>query len=255
MVDVQHYAMKSKYIIGNWKMHGDAVLAESLANAVSAYVAEHGSWAHIVLCPPFLWLERVAERVGDRAIAVGAQDCHIEKKGAYTGDISAEMIRSTGGAYVIVGHSERRVQHKEENATVAAKAKAALQAGLTPIICIGESLEERESERHMEVITHQLQGSIPKNVNLGKIILAYEPVWAIGTGKIPTIQDISAMHCHILNQVGKEVAVLYGGSVKAANAAEIMAIPTVSGVLVGGASLKAEEFCGIVTAAKEIVAV
>ena len=189
-------------------------------------------------------------------IAIGGQDCHAEASGAFTGDISAEMLKSAGASHVIVGHSERRQYHGEKDADVAAKARAAWRAGLTAIVCIGETLAERESGRADAICHAQVQGSVPDGATAANTVLAYEPVWAIGTGRTPTAGDVEAVHAHIRKLLvagvngGEGVRILYGGSVKPSNAAELMAVPEVNGALVGGASLKAADFLGIAAACR-----
>lgn len=249
-----------KTIIGNWKMNGTRQGAVALAREVARFAAEVRTPHEVVLCPPAHLLDCVGKALQATVVGLGAQDCSAHSGGAFTGEISAGMLADVGCGYVIVGHSERRAYHFETNALVKAKAEAALAAGLVPIICVGETLEEREAGRAEAVVSAQIFASLPSNEYqlpptqpspqrgegyLAHFLLAYEPVWAIGSGKIPSNDDIAAMHAHILREC-PQAKVLYGGSVKAANAAEIMAIAGVSGVLVGGASLKAEEFCGII---------
>ncbi len=240
-------------IAGNWKMNG---LGADLAELDSLKTALNGASCKVMVCPPASLLTRAAARIGG-AFALGAQDCSPEAGGAFTGDISAEMLKDAGATAVIVGHSERRHYHRESDATVAAKAKAAWRAGLTAIICIGETQSQREDGEAHHVCHSQILGSVPEGADAANTTLAYEPVWAIGTGKTPTCEDIAAMHAHIrkclvgrLGENGANIRILYGGSVKPANAAEILALAEVGGALVGGASLKAREFLGIIGAAK-----
>lgn len=230
-------------IVANWKMHGSLSMARDFLEVIAQQSFAAG--VEIVICPPATLLYEMAHQITGLDIRVGAQDCHAEKEGAFTGDISAAMLKDAGCGYVIVGHSERRSQHGETSALVKKKAQAALDAGLVPIICIGETLAERQAGRAKEIVGQQLRESLPE----GDFILAYEPVWAIGSGLAATSDDISDMHTYIVSQTHGAHAVLYGGSVKAANAREILTIAGVSGVLVGGASLKAEEFCKIIAAA------
>lgn len=244
------------YIVGNWKMNGDAVMALPLVENIAVQAAKKPAQVEIVLCPPATLLHEVARAMIGTDMRLGGQDCHVEASGAFTGDISASMLKESGCSYVIVGHSERRAIHGETNALVSKKATAALNAGLIPIICIGETKAEREAGVAHERVATQLIESIPDAAVKGDFILAYEPVWAIGTGLTATVGDIRDMHHHILQVVSKKtglanarITVLYGGSVKAANAREILTTDGVSGVLVGGASLKADEFCNIVAAA------
>lgn len=241
-----------KYVVGNWKMHGDPELAEALAKGVVSFSAGPPLPVNVVLCPPFVLLPKVAQTIGSSAVKLGAQDCHAEKEGAFTGDIAAPMLKNAGCEYVIVGHSERRIHHRETSGDVNKKAAAAIAAGLIPIICIGETRVERDAGQAEAVVLKQIAESLPKSCADGNFLLAYEPVWAIGTGKTPSVNDIQVMHAHVLaaaKQTGlanNRISVLYGGSVKAANAKEILSIEGVGGVLVGGASLKAEEFCKII---------
>lgn len=224
-----------KYVIGNWKMNGTSDL---LANFEP--LAAKG----VILCVPFHLLNT---KVG--ALSLGAQDCSAHEAGAYTGEISAEMIASTGAKYSIVGHSERRQYWNEKNELIAQKAKNLLSHGITPIICVGETKEQKEAGKTMSVIESQVLQSVPKDTH-GEIIMAYEPVWGIGTGLVPTMEDIEKVHDHIakiLKQIGRDgTPILYGASVKSSNAREIMSSKHVGGVLVGGAALKPEEFKGII---------
>lgn len=236
-------------IVGNWKMHGHQQIAEGLLASIAS-VSEQRD-IQIVVCPPALLVSAVVAALKGTPVKTGGQDCHAQKEGAFTGDTSAEMLHAMGCRYVIVGHSERRSLHHETDADVHAKALQAMACGLTPIICIGETAVQREAGQAEAVVEKQLIDSIP--AGKGQFLLAYEPVWAIGSGKTPTVIDISHMHRHINSVVSRHsgglAGVLYGGSVKAANAAEILKADGVAGVLVGGASLKAEEFCGIIAAA------
>ncbi len=201
----------------------------------------------VLICPPATLVGSFASQFSDEAIQIGGQDCHANASGAHTGDISAEMLADAGAAFVIVGHSERRADHGEDDATVKAKAKAALRAGLTPIVCVGETEEERKGGRALAIVGGQLAGSLPQTNE--EIVIAYEPVWAIGTGLTPTVDDIAEMHAFIREKAGEGIRLLYGGSVKPGNAKEILAIENVNGALVGGASLKADDFHPIVMAA------
>jgi len=236
-----------KIIVGNWKMHGDAAMAHTLAMDVADAAAKAPH--EVVICPPALLLSQVATALIGSSVKLGGQDCSPEAEGAFTGDISAPMLKAAGCAYVIVGHSERRQHHGETNATVRAKAARALASGLIPIICVGETAGERDAGKTLETVTQQVKECLPSHQPIATspyFLLAYEPVWAIGSGKIPTQADIGQMHAAILEAAAKPLSILYGGSVKPENAREIMAIPHVSGVLVGGASVKAEEFCKII---------
>lgn len=238
-------------------MHGTPAMAHPLTLAVQESAARLGAGSQVVLCPPAILLPLVAGWLASATprLSMGGQDCHIQPEGAYTGDISAVMLKNAGCTHVIVGHSERRLHHHETNADVRNKAKAAIKSGLIPIICIGETNEDRAGGKAEAVIGEQVRDCLPEEAVEGNFVLAYEPVWAIGSGKTPSGADIGDMHAHILSVASsrlgldsKAVSVLYGGSVKAENAREIMSIQGVSGVLVGGASLKAEEFCNIIAA-------
>lgn len=240
-------------VAGNWKMNG---LKSSLAE-VQAMVAGLNSSApvDVLLCPPATLLSRMAESLSQAAIAVGGQDCHAQASGAHTGDVSAEMLKDAGASAVIVGHSERRADHGESDAVVQAKAAAAHRAGLTAIVCVGETESERRAGQALEVVRRQLAGSLPETCRAADTIVAYEPVWAIGTGLTPTPDDVAEVHVAIrtalverFGEEGQTMRILYGGSVKPSNARELMAVPNVNGALVGGASLKAADFLGIIAA-------
>ena len=244
-----------KLIIGNWKMNGMFVDSCERVEQLIACVDESDSSAFkMVLCPPATLMSLVAGMVKDSPIKLGGQDCHDKDFGAYTGDISAQMLREIGAEFVIVGHSERREYHSESSELVAEKAKAAHSNGLVAVICVGERDIERETGKHKDFVSRQLEVSIPDTANADNTIIAYEPVWAIGTGKTASQADIEEMHAFIRYKLeniltsGADVPVLYGGSVKSSNAKEILHIANVNGVLVGGASLKASEFCAIATA-------
>ena len=246
----------TKLIAGNWKMHGTA---DSLAEieAVATFAEKFAGAVEVALCVPATLIHRAAAKVP--GFAIGAQDMHPNEKGAHTGDISAAMLHDAGASLVIVGHSERREAHREEDAAVRAKAEAGLAAGLRVILCVGESLEVREAGREIEVVSAQVDASLPKGeVDPARLAVAYEPIWAIGTGKVASVGDIEAMHAAIrerlveaYGEAGAGVRILYGGSVKAENAGEIFAVPEVGGALVGGASLKAADFLPIVEAGAE----
>ena len=227
-------------IAGNWKMNG---LGNSIAELDSLLGAPLPEGAKLLLCPPATLVAAFAARARGSAIAIGGQDCHWLPSGAHTGDISADMLADAGASHVIVGHSERRADHAETDAIVHDKAAAAARAGLTPIICVGETLAQREAGETLGVIGRQLAGSVPAGV--AGLVIAYEPVWAIGTGLTPTVRQVAEVHAEIRRIVGVGVAILYGGSVKPANAAELLMVPDVDGALVGGASLKASDFLGI----------
>jgi triosephosphate isomerase len=241
-------------VAGNWKMNGDAAgLAE-----VDAVTAGIGSVScEVAICPPATLIARAAERAKGSALLIGGQDCHPKANGAHTGDIAAEMIADAGGRLVIVGHSERRADHKEGNDLVRQKAEAGWRAGLLVVLCIGETEAERKAGETNAVLSKQLAGSVPDGATAERLVIAYEPVWAIGTGLTASNDDIAAAHAHIRSRLAerfgdgaKAIRILYGGSVKPSNAAEILGLDEVDGALVGGASLKAADFLGIVAAAK-----
>lgn len=245
--------MRRKMAAGNWKMNGTAAqLAE-----VDTLVAQTGETGiDILLCPPSTLLSRMSLSAEGSAIETGGQDCHPAEKGAHTGDISAEMLRDAGATHVILGHSERRTDHGESDVLVAAKTVAAWAHNLTAVVCIGESEAERDAGTTLEVIGTQLAGSLPNGATGPRLVVAYEPVWAIGTGKVPTLEQIAEVHDFIRTTLitrfgetaGNGIRILYGGSVKPSNAAEIFAVSNVDGALVGGASLKAADFGGIIAA-------
>ena len=229
-------------IAGNWKMNGLAAALGEVEAMGRGLKGDAG--VEVLICPPATLLAPMREAAATAGIALGGQDCHAEASGAHTGDISAEMLADAGAAYVIVGHSERRADHAETDAVVRAKAEAARRAKLTPIVCVGETKAQREAGEAEAVVRGQLAGSLPQGE--GPLVVAYEPVWAIGTGLVPTEDDIQAMHAAMREAVGPDVRLLYGGSVKPSNAEAILSLPDVNGALVGGASLKAEDFLGII---------
>ena len=246
---------QTRLIAGNWKMNG-TVADLSEAQTLMQDLAQTPAATRVALCPPATLIARMAWFLREGALEVGGQDCRAEISGAYTGDISAEMLADAGAKLVILGHSERRAGYGETDALVAAKAEAALRAGLEPIICVGETLQEREAGRAVEVVRGQVMGSLPASLDGKVFAVAYEPVWAIGTGLTPTLEQIEEVHAAVraamverLGEGGRTAPILYGGSVKPANAAEILAVPEVGGALVGGASLKAADFLGIIRAA------
>lgn len=244
-----------KLVAGNWKMNGlGASLGE--AEALAKALQEQAAACRVALCPPATLTERMARILADGPVELGGQDCHAEMSGAFTGSVSADMLVDAGAALVILGHSERRAGFGETDADVAAKVEAALAAGLEPIICIGETLAEREAGQAVEVVSRQVAGSLPASLAGKAFAVAYEPVWAIGTGLTPTLEQIEEVHAAVraamiakLGEGGRVAPILYGGSVKPSNAAEILAVAEVGGALVGGASLKAEDFLGIIRAA------
>ena len=238
-------------VAGNWKMNGFAVSVSELAGIIEGAASLNGK-AGMMVCPPATLVAAFAGRAKGTVLAIGGQDCHAKENGAFTGDISAEMLRDAGASAVIVGHSERRQYHAETDADVSAKAQAAWRAGLMAIVCVGETRDERVSGKALDVVGTQLAGSLPDGCTTDNLVVAYEPVWAIGTGLTPTAQDVAEMHNFIRQQLvarfpaaGEGVRILYGGSVKPANAKELMGVPNVDGALVGGASLKAADFMGI----------
>ena len=241
-----------KLAAGNWKMNGNrAALAE-----VSALLSAHPAPAcEMLLCPPSTLLTEMAALATGSALQVGGQDCHPKASGAHTGDISAAMLADAGASHVILGHSERRADHGESDGLVRAKAQAAIAAGLIAVVCLGETEAQRDAGDTLAVIGAQLDGSVPVTANAATLVLAYEPVWAIGTGRTPTLEQIAEVHAflraRLTAHIGAEAAktrLLYGGSVKPSNATEIFAVPHVDGALVGGASLKAADFGAIVAA-------
>jgi triosephosphate isomerase len=236
-----------KLIVANWKMNGSLPEAHARASAI----ADGRVPAKLVICPPFVHLPTVAQALAESTVSLGAQDCHDQAKGAFTGSISVPMLAELGCSFVIVGHSERRHGLGESDAMVQKKASAAHAAGLTPIICVGETLAERDAGRANDIVTTQLKGSLPEGGR--SFVIAYEPVWAIGTGRNAAPDDVASMHAHIRQVVGElragaEVTVLYGGSVKPDNAAGLLALPEVDGFLVGGASLVPADFLAIASA-------
>lgn len=237
-------------IAGNWKMNGSATFATELAQGVS--VGAPGVLAELLVCPPSVLIPTVAAALNE-TVALGGQDCHAAESGAHTGENSAEMLKDAGCGYVIVGHSERRTDHGETNEQVCAKAEAAHRAGLCAVICIGETDAERDTGKTLDVISAQLAGSVPAASNAANMVIAYEPVWAIGTGRTPTNDDVQEVHAHIRAVVKASrgdaaaagVRLLYGGSMKPENAKGLLALADVDGGLIGGASLKAADFLAI----------
>ena len=236
-------------VAGNWKMNG---LSASEAELATIIAGASGPKADLMVCPPATLIARFVQAAAGSPIKIGGQDCHAEAAGAHTGDISAEMLADAGATAVIVGHSERRADHHESDAQVRAKALAAWRAGLTAIVCVGEQRAEREAGRTLDIVGGQLSGSLPDGATTKNLVIAYEPVWAIGTGLTPTAADVAEVHNFIRQRLaarygaeGAGVRILYGGSVKPANAAELLSVTHVNGALVGGASLKAADFLGI----------
>ena len=242
--------MRRKLAAGNWKMNG---LGADLAELERLAAAPAPSQTGRLICPPATLISRATLVAGD--IAIGGQDCHAAQSGAHTGDISAEMLADCGASAVILGHSERREDHGETDATVAAKVTAAWDEGLLAVVCIGESLAQRDADETLALIGSQLAGSLPDGANGTNTVIAYEPIWAIGTGRIPTLAQIGEVHDFIRTTLtdrfggeGHAFRILYGGSVKPDNAAEIFSVANVDGALVGGASLKADDFQAIIDA-------
>jgi triosephosphate isomerase len=239
-------------VIGNWKMNGQKSSVAELEAMMDA--AGDVKACDVMVCPPATLVAQFAETAAGSPVAIGGQDCHASESGAHTGDIAAEMLADAGAKAVIVGHSERRADHGESDEIVRAKAEAAHRAGLTAIICVGETEHQRDAGDAEAVVGEQIAGSLPKDVSSENTIIAYEPVWAIGTGRTPTLEDIGAMHgfirrtvADLKGDVAPAIRLLYGGSVKPGNAAEILNVADVDGALVGGASLKAGDFAGIFT--------
>jgi triosephosphate isomerase (TIM) len=252
---------RRKLIAGNWKMNGLKADGVQLAREVAhrAVAASRDAAPHLgcdlLVCPPATLLFPVREALAGSPVLLGGQDCHFAAKGAHTGDISAQMLADAGCAYVILGHSERRADHGESDDLVRRKAEAAAASGLVPIVCVGETEAERDQGKTLEVVGRQIAGSVPDGLDAARLVLAYEPVWAIGTGRTATVADVAAVHAHARKRLAELVAdaagvrILYGGSVKPGNARELLGLPDVDGALVGGASLVAGDFWAIAAAA------
>lgn len=243
-------------IAGNWKMNGLAEDAKALAAELKDLSAETELAVDLLVCPPFPYLGLVAQELAGSRIALGGQDCHGGNSGAHTGDTAAPMLRDVGCTFAIVGHSERRQDHGETDAQVRGKAEAALAAGLVPIVCVGETEQERNAGQTLSVIARQVKGSVPAGMEADRLVVAYEPVWAIGTGRTATAADVVEVHAEIrrllvglVGEGARNVRILYGGSVKPDNAAELLSQANVDGALVGGASLKAADFWSIAQSA------
>lgn len=246
-------------VAGNWKMNGTGESLTELRAIAAGVSSDLGRLFEALICVPSTLLSRAADTLDGEKLLLGGEDCHIADNGAHTGDISAPMLKEAGAEFVIVGHSERRTDHHETDDIVRQKAEAAWRAGLVAIICVGETLAERESGKTLDVVGKQLEGSIPTGATDVNTIIAYEPVWAIGTGKTPTVANVSEVHEYIRNEVvkrfqsnGKRMRLLYGGSVKPSNAIELLGINNVDGALVGGASLKANDFLAICEAYRKL---
>lgn len=243
-------------VAGNWKMNGTSASLGELSTIADGFLGGLDARAEALICVPATLLTRAVDAVGANSpVGIGGEDCHAAESGAHTGDISAEMLRDAGATHVIVGHSERRTDHGETDAMVHAKAEAAWRAGLIAIICIGETKAEREGGATLDILSKQVEGSVPASAVAANTIVAYEPVWAIGTGLTPTAGDVAEAHAHIRNELSRKlgaqansIRILYGGSVKPSNAVELLAVANVDGALVGGASLKAADFLGIAQA-------
>lgn len=245
---------RKKLIAGNWKMNGRLADGIDLAKGIAAEVKSLGKpQCEFLVCPPFTILSAVKKALRGAKVALGAQDCHFNEKGAHTGDISPLMLTDIGCSYVILGHSERRADHFESNELINKKAVAAHKAGLKTVICIGETLEQRDSGKTIDVCKEQILGSVPDDSTAADTVIAYEPVWAIGTGKTPTVADVEEVHAAVRKVLAKKLGkgnankmrILYGGSVKPSNAKEFLSLPDVDGALIGGASLKVEDFMAI----------
>ncbi|HEC14355.1 MAG TPA: triose-phosphate isomerase [Rhodospirillales bacterium] len=251
-------AARKPLIAGNWKMNGTRkeglALAKGIAKQMKKLNKKKTNPAfEMLVCPPYTLIERVAAALKGSGVMIGAQDCHTAEKGAHTGDISPVMLKDMGCKYVIVGHSERRADHGEKDAPTKAKAEAALAAGLTAIVCVGETLAQRDGKRTLGVIRSQIRGSLPEGATAKNTVIAYEPVWAIGTGRVATPDQAQEVHAAIRGvlttllgeKAGDKMRILYGGSMKPGNAKELISLPDVDGGLIGGASLKADDFFGI----------
>jgi len=238
-------------VAGNWKMNGLAASVAELAKMIAGSGAVSAR-TDLMVCPPATLLARFAEAARGSTVAIGGQDCHAKPSGAHTGDIAAEMLADAGASAVIIGHSERRADHHETDAQVLEKALAAWRAGLTAIVCVGETQAERQAGQTLDIVGGQFAGSLPDGATDANLVVAYEPVWAIGTGLTPTPADVAEVHGFIRQRLierfggeGAAVRILYGGSVKPVNAQELLSVADVDGALVGGASLKAADFLGI----------
>ena len=242
-------------VAGNWKMNGLNGSLGEIAAVAKGYGDALKAKVDVMVCPPATIIQAAAAAASGTGVAIGAQDCHAKVSGAHTGDISAEMLADAGAGAIIVGHSERRADHGETDAVVRAKAEAVWRAGLLAIVCVGETEAERDAGKTLDIIAGQLAGSLPDGSTAANLVVAYEPVWAIGTGRTPTPADVAEVHDMIRGKLvdrfaaaGAGMRILYGGSVKPSNASELMAVSNVDGALVGGASLKADDFLGIIAA-------
>lgn len=244
-------------VAGNWKMYGTSTSLDTLRSIGEGFAARAGDGVDGLICVPATLLAKASDVLRQTPVRAGGQDCHAASQGAHTGDIAAEMLADCGATHVIVGHSERRTDHSETDAHVAERAKAAWRAGLIAIVCVGETRQERESGDTLAILSRQIAGSVPQGATAANTVIAYEPVWAIGTGLTPTVDDVAQAHTHLrqelegkLGEQATTMRLLYGGSVKPGNARELLSIRNVDGALVGGASLKAEDFLAICAAAR-----
>ncbi|WP_375656759.1 triose-phosphate isomerase [Bartonella sp. CM120XJJH] len=247
------------FLAGNWKMNGTS---ESLGELRAIATGVSSDLSHLfeaLICVPATLLSRASDMLDSENILLGGQNCHFDDHGPYTGDISAFMLKDAGASHVIIGHSERRTVYQENDAIVCAKVQAAWRAGLVALVCIGETLEERNNNKVLDILTQQLEESLPDDATAENTIIAYEPIWAIGTGNTATLEDIAKIHHFIRDKVrsrfgdeGKKIRLLYGGSVKPSNAFELLSIPHVNGVLIGGASLKAVDFLTICAVCRKL---
>ena len=247
--------MRKQIVAGNWKMNGLRASLAEVDRMIAGNDASMQEKVDLLVCPPATLIALCTERARGSGLAIGAQDCHANASGAHTGDLSAEMLRDVGASYVIVGHSERRAEHGESDEQVRAKAEAAKRAGLVAIVCVGETRAQREAKQTLAVVSEQLRGSILADVRPAHVVIAYEPVWAIGSGLTPTVDDVAEVHGTIRQELVKRLGegaaatrILYGGSVKPDNAATLLTAADVDGALVGGASLKAADFLAIARA-------
>lgn len=253
---------RRKLIAGNWKMNGLRTGAVDLVDRLLDKRAETEDFdADLLICPPATLIDRIGQQLAGSRILLGAQDCHTERSGAYTGDVSAAMVKDLGASHVIVGHSERRTLHHEGDDLVRAKADAVLAAGLTAIVCLGESEPERRAGRAVQIVREQLAGSLPGGATPETLVIAYEPIWAIGSGRVPEADEVVEIHAalrqglhDLMGSPASAVRILYGGSVKPSNAKEFLTLPDVDGCLVGGASLNADEFWAIALASQKMPA-
>ncbi|MHA6642270.1 triose-phosphate isomerase [Mesorhizobium sp. A623] len=246
-------------VAGNWKMNGTSASVNELRMIGNGFLGGLDAEVEALVCVPATLLAHAAEILSRSPVKAGGEDCHTEEHGAFTGCISAEMLKDAGASHVIVGHSERRAMFGEDDATVCAKAAAAWRAGLVAIICIGETNEQRQQGQALDVLARQVAGSVPTTATPANTIIAYEPVWAIGTGLTPTVADVAEAHAHIRAKLAEKLGsgagkmrILYGGSVKPSNASELLGVHNVDGALVGGASLKAADFLGIAEAYRRV---